>query len=167
MLASSLCVRESQYTDEVYRPMHPIERVSFSGIMGASEGGTSLLETPPYVIAVVFLFFLVVTLGFEWVRGLILHVCMMRSCSMPRVTNMKQPSGASTLCAPADPTPYSACTEETQQTWSGGRQPSWTSQTAGHECMETTLPELLCSAAKAGSQCPVHTRCLRRKPLTL
>ena len=34
--------------------------------MGA-EGGTSLLETPPYVIAVVFLFFLVVTLGFEWV----------------------------------------------------------------------------------------------------
>ena len=36
--------------------------------MGA-EGGTSLLETPPYVIAVVFLFFLVVTLGFEWVRA--------------------------------------------------------------------------------------------------
>lgn len=35
--------------------------------MGES-GGTSLLETPPYVIAVVFLFFLVVTLGFEQVR---------------------------------------------------------------------------------------------------
>ena len=34
--------------------------------MGA-DGGTSLLETPPYVIAIVFLFFLVVTLGFEWV----------------------------------------------------------------------------------------------------
>ncbi len=32
-----------------------------------ADGGTSLLETPPYVIAIVFLFFLVVTLGFEWV----------------------------------------------------------------------------------------------------
>jgi hypothetical protein len=33
-------------------------------------GGTSLLETPPYVIALVFLFFLVVTLGFEQVMSI-------------------------------------------------------------------------------------------------
>lgn len=37
--------------------------------MGAgTDGGTSLLETPPFVISVVFCFFLLVTLGFEWVR---------------------------------------------------------------------------------------------------
>ena len=36
--------------------------------MGAgTDGGTSLLETPPFVISVVFCFFLLVTLGFEWV----------------------------------------------------------------------------------------------------
>ena len=44
-----------------------------AGIMGA-DGGTSLLETPPYVIAIVFLFFLVVTLGFEWVIFTKLHL---------------------------------------------------------------------------------------------
>ena len=34
----------------------------------AGSGGTSLLETAPYIIALVFTFFLVVTLGFEKVR---------------------------------------------------------------------------------------------------
>ena len=43
--------------------------------MGA-DGGTSLLETPPYVIAIVFLFFLVVTLGFEWVIPITVHLEM-------------------------------------------------------------------------------------------
>ena len=33
--------------------------------MSGSEGGTTILETPPYVIALVFFFFLVITLGFE------------------------------------------------------------------------------------------------------
>ncbi len=39
-----------------------------TAVFRMGEGGTSLLETPPFVIAVVFLFFLVVTLGFEKVR---------------------------------------------------------------------------------------------------
>lgn len=33
--------------------------------MSGADGGTSILETPPYVVALVFLFFLVITLGFE------------------------------------------------------------------------------------------------------
>ena len=33
--------------------------------MGGSTTGTTVLETPPYVIALVFTFFLVVTLSFE------------------------------------------------------------------------------------------------------
>lgn len=36
--------------------------------MGGTSG-TTVLETPPYVIAVVFVFFLVVSLGFEKVRN--------------------------------------------------------------------------------------------------
>jgi hypothetical protein len=34
----------------------------------AEDEGTTMLETPPYFLAVVFVFFLVVTLGFEKVR---------------------------------------------------------------------------------------------------
>ena len=33
-----------------------------------AEGGISILETSPYVIALVFFFFLVVTIGFEKVN---------------------------------------------------------------------------------------------------
>lgn len=36
--------------------------------MSGGDGGTTILETPPYVITLVFLFFLVVTLGFEKVH---------------------------------------------------------------------------------------------------
>lgn len=43
---------------------------------------------------------------------LTLHVCMMRSYSMPRVTNLKQPSEADVLGAHADPAPRPARTEE-------------------------------------------------------
>lgn len=35
---------------------------------GAQVGGTTILETPPYILALVFTFFLVVTLSFEHVR---------------------------------------------------------------------------------------------------
>ena len=36
---------------------------------GTDDEGASVLETPPLVLAIVFGFFLVVTLGTDWVRG--------------------------------------------------------------------------------------------------
>lgn len=33
--------------------------------MSSGDGGTTMLETPPYMIALVFLCFLIITLGFE------------------------------------------------------------------------------------------------------
>lgn len=36
--------------------------------MSGGDGGTTILETPPYVIALVFFAFLVITLGFEKVE---------------------------------------------------------------------------------------------------
>ncbi|CAL8467379.1 g6916 [Coccomyxa elongata] len=66
------------------------------------ESGTSLLETPPFVIAVVFLFFLVVTLGFEKILHHITHYLKKRGkhglvAAMNNMTNELMLLGVATL----------------------------------------------------------------------
>lgn len=85
--------------------------------MGA-DGGTSLLETPPYVIAIVFLFFLVVTLGFEWVTPTPVNLRMHAAISRARVlcdTSQKLMSADA-----ADPAPHSARPQKARKAWLGG-----------------------------------------------
>ena len=50
--------------------------------MSGSEGGTTILETPPYVIALVFFFFLVITLGFEKVNSGNCSTCPLPATSL-------------------------------------------------------------------------------------
>ena len=67
-----------------------------------TDGGTSLLETPPFVISVVFCFFLLVTLGFEWVRHtqhpFTPQCCACREICMGKPTPMKADTMADDRC---------------------------------------------------------------------
>ena len=60
--------------------------------MSGSEGGTTILETPPYVIALVFFFFLVITLGFEKVSS--------STCSCNPLAVPHQQAHSADCCSP-------------------------------------------------------------------
>ena len=63
-----ICSQTGVSTDQ----RHLVKRLGNLIDMSGGEGGTTVLETPPYVIALVFFFFLVITLGFEKV-GIEMH----------------------------------------------------------------------------------------------